>query len=168
MIKIKVDNTQALAGLQQIKAAQMKMRLTRAVRTTLKEAKTTATAAVNARFTKDFATGKMKVKASGLNGSLSAKDRRRSITRFKVTPKSRPPHNPPGGITAYVRKGEAENLPQAFIGRGQVFERTGQPRLPIFSHKGAGGANELSSSRVKPKVERVIEARLQKELEALL
>lgn len=168
MIRIKVDNTQALAGLQQIKAAQMKMRLTRAVRATLKEAKKTASSAVKARFTKDFATGKMKVKASGLRGSLSAKDKRRSLSRFPHRPATRINPQPPGGVTAQVRRGQSENLPRAFIAKGQVFERTGQSRLPIFSHKGAGAANELGSSRVKPKVERVIEARLQKELEALL
>lgn len=168
MITVKVDNAQALAGLNRINPAQIRSRLQGAVQRTLTQARAEATARVNARFTRDYATPCMKVKASGLKGSLSAKDRRHSLATFLHKPASRPPHKPPGGITAWPRRGVAENLPHAFIGRGQIFERVGRSRLPLKRHLGPGGANELNSRHVAPQVERLIGQRIEQELEMII
>lgn len=165
MITVKVDNASALAGLNKINPAQIRSRLQGAVQRTLTQARAEATARVNARFTRDYATPVMKVTASGLRGKLSAKDRRHSLATFLHKPASRPPHKPPGGITAYVRRGVAENYSHAFIGRGQIFERVGRSRLPLKRHLGAGGANELGSRHVAPQVERLIGQRIEQELE---
>ena len=131
MLQVRVDNASALAALQRISVGTIRSRLTGAVQQTLQDAKSEGSRRVQARFVRDFATDKMKVKVSGLRGSLSVSDRRHSLTQFVVNPNTRPPHNPPGGIRATVRRGEVEVLPHAFIGKGQVFERVGRPRLPL-------------------------------------
>ncbi|MBR4903708.1 MAG: hypothetical protein IKZ53_03480 [Selenomonadaceae bacterium] len=168
MIKIKVDTAQAVAGLNKINAAQIRSRLQAAIRSSLEQSKSIATQRVSARFTRDFATPLIKIKSSGLNGSLSVTDRRHSLSRFPHQPSSRINPQPPGGVTAQVRRGQSENYPRAFIGRGQIFERVGRPRVPLKRHLGAGGANELGSSRVAPFVERKIGERIERELGDLL
>ncbi|MBR4153381.1 MAG: hypothetical protein IKT98_10540 [Selenomonadaceae bacterium] len=168
MIQIKVDNASALAGLNSINPAQIRNRLKTAVQRTLEQSKSKAATFVNQRFTRDMTQGKIKVKASGLSGSLSATDKRHSLSLFPHNPASRINPQPAGGVTAYVRKGVAENHPRAFIGRGQVFERIGRPRLPLMRYLGAGAANELGSSHVAPKLERFIGQRIEQEMGHLI
>ena len=165
MIRVKVDNAAARAALQSINVGSIRSRLTSAVQKTLNDAKSEGSRRVRARFVRDFATDKMKLKVSGLRGSLSVSDRRHSLTKFIVNPNTRPPHNPAGGIRVTVRRGEVETLPHAFIGRGQVFERVGRPRKPIRRLLGPGGANELGSKKIAPQIEQRIGQHIQQELE---
>lgn len=165
MIQIKVDNASALAALQRINGGSIRSRLTAAVNQTLQDARAEGSRRVQARFVRDFASDKMKLKVSGLRGSLSVSDRRHSLTKFIVNPSTRPPHNPPGGLRVTVRCGEVETLPHAFIGRGQVFERIGRPRKPIRRWTGPSGAQELGSRHIAPQIENRIGQHIQRELE---
>ena len=165
MIQVKVDNAAALAALQKINADSIRSRLAGAVQKTLQDAKAEGSKRVKARFVRDFATDKMKLKVSGLRGSLSVSDRRHSLTKFIVNPNTRPPHNPPGGLRVTVRRGEVETLPHAFIGRGQVFERVGRPRKPIRRWTGPSGAQELGSKKIAPQIENRIGQHIQQEIE---
>ena len=165
MIRVKVDNASALAALQRINAGTIRSRLTGAVQQTLQDARAEGSRRVQARFVRDFATDKMKVRVRGLRGSLSVSDRRHSLTKFIVNPSTRPPHNPSGGLKVTVRRGEVETLPHAFIGRGQVFERIGRARKPIKRWTGPSGANELGSKHIAPQIEARIGQHIQQEIE---
>ena len=165
MIQVKVDNAQALAALQRINVGTIRSRLTSAVSRTLQDARAEGSRRVQARFVRDFASDKMKLKVSGLRGSLSVSDRRHSLTKFVVNPSTRPPHNPPGGLRVTVRRGEVETLPHAFIGRGQVFERIGRARKPLKRWTGPAGSQELGSKHIAPQIENRIGQHIQRELE---
>lgn len=165
MIQVKVDNAQALAALQRINVGTIRSRLTSAVSRTLQDARAEGSRRVQARFVRDFASDKMKLKASGLRGILSVSDRRHSLTKFVVNPSTRPPHNPPGGLKVTVRRGEVETLPHAFIGRGQVFERIGRARKPLKRWTGPAGSQELGSKHIAPQIENRIGQHIQRELE---
>lgn len=165
MIQVTVDNRAALAALQALNPARIRSRLQGAVRKTLDDAKSFATAKLNARYTRpDFATSNMKLKVAGLNGSLSVSDKRHGLTQYVVNPNTRPPHNPPGGLTAKVRRADNERLPHAFIGRGQAFERVGKSRLPLRRLTGPSGAQMLGSKHIAPQVESRIAQHIQSEL----
>lgn len=165
MIQVKVDSAQALAALQKINVGAIRGRLTGAVRKTLDEARREGTRRVRARFVKDFASPKMRVRVSGLRGSLSVKDKGHGLTKFRVVPSTRPPHNPAGGLQVWVKRSAVEVLPHAFIGRGQVWEREGKPRLPIRRLTGPSGAGELNSRVIAPQIENLIGRRIQQEME---
>ena len=165
MLQIRVDNAQALAALQRINVGTMRSRLTAAVQKTLQDARAEGSRRVNARFVRDFASDKMKLKASGLRGSLSVNDRRHSLTKFIVNPSTRPPHNPSGGLHVKVRRSDNEQMPHAFIGRGQAFERVGRSRLPLRRLTGPSGAQELGSKHIAPQIENRISQRIQQEIE---
>ena len=168
MIQVKVDNRAALAALGAINPARIKSRLQGAVRKTLDDAKSFATAKLNARYVRpDFATSNMKLKVGGLNGSLSVSDRRHGLTQFVVNPNSRPPHRPPGGLHVKVRRADNEQMPHAFIGRGQAFERVGKSRLPLRRLTGPSGAQMLGSKHIAPQVESRIAQHIQSELGGL-
>ena len=165
MLRIKVDNASALAALQRINVGSIRSRLTAAVQKTLQDARAEGSRRVNARFVRDFATDKMRVKVSGLRGSLSVNDRRHSLTKFIVNPSTRPPHNPSGGLHVKVRRSDNEQMPRAFIGRGQAFERVGRSRLPLRRLTGPSGAQELGSKHIAPQIENRISQRIQQEIE---
>lgn len=165
MIQVKVDNKAALAALAAINPARIRSRLKGAVRKTLDDAKSFATAKLNARYVRpDFATSNMKLKVAGLNGSLSVSDKRHGLTQFVVNPNTRPPHNPPGGLNVKVRRADNERLPHAFIGRGQAFERVGKSRLPLRRLTGPSGSQMLGSKHIAPQVESRIAQHIQSEL----
>ena len=166
MIQVKVDNRAALVALNAINPARIRSRLQGAVKNTLADAKSFAAQKLNARYVRpDFATNNMKLKASGLNGSLSVSDKRHGLTQFIVNPNSRPPHNPPGGLHVKVRRADNESLPHAFIGRGQAFERVGKSRLPLRRLTGPSGSQMLGSKHIAPQVEARIAQHIQSELE---
>ena len=163
---VRVDARAALAALQALNPARIRSRLQGAVQKTLTDAKNLATQKLNARYTRpDFATNKMKLKASGLNGSLSVSDKRHGLTQYVVNPNTRPPHNPAGGLHVKVRRADNETLPHAFIGRGQAFERVGKSRLPLRRLTGPSGAQMLGSKHIAPQVEARIAHKIQSELE---
>lgn len=165
MIQVKVDNRAALAALSALNPARIRSRLQGAVQSTLQDAKSFATAKLNARYVRpDFATSNMQLKAAGLNGTLSVSDRRHSLTQFVVNPNTRPPHNPPGGLRIKVRRADNETLPHAFIGRGQAFERAGRSRLPLRRLTGPSGSQMLGSKHIAPQVEQRIAQHIQSEL----
>lgn len=168
MIEIRVDAAQALTALQRANIGGMRSRIESAVSRTLEDARAEATRRVNARFVRDYATPVMKVKASGLNGTLSATDRRHSLTSFIVNPSTRPPHNPPGGLHVKVRRADNERLPRAFIGRGQAFERVGRARTPLRRLTGPSGSQELGSKHIAPQLESRIARRIEQELNSVM
>ncbi len=128
---VDIDTGAAQAALQSF--GNLRGRLTSAVRNTLAAGKAEAKSRIEARYTAKapLSLGKVSLRASGLNGTLSFGGKRNELKRFILNPSTRPPHNPPGGLNVQVVKGSGGVLPHAFIGRGTVFERTGQSRLPI-------------------------------------
>ena len=163
---IHVNNRAALAALQAINPARIRSSLQGAVQSTLQDAKSFATAKLNARYVRpDFATNNMQLKTAGLNGSLFVSDKRHGLTQFIVNPHSRPPNNPAGGLRVKVRRADNEQLPHAFIGRGQAFERVGKTRLPLRRLTGPSGAQMLGSNHIAPQVEARIAQHIQSELE---
>ena len=165
MIQVKVDNASALAALQKINVGSIRSRLTGAVQRTLQDAKSEGSRRVRARFVRDFATDKMKLTIRSLRGRLSVADKRHSLSDFYVFPNTRPPHNPIGGLSVYVRRAFLEKLPHAFIGRNLVFERAGRARKPIRRWTGPSGAQELGSKHIAPQIENRIGQHIQQEIE---
>ena len=108
-------------------------RLRAAVRNTLREGRTALKGLITARYTakSPLKLGMVKSRVSGLTGQIRVSGPRNSLRHFIYRPSTRPPHDPPGGIFVQVVRGQGDNLPHAFIGRGLIFERTGRGRLPI-------------------------------------
>lgn len=101
--------------------------VTRAIRSTLRSMKQQGKSLTKARYTTDVnKLGKITSRASGLSGRLTISGRRNLIKHFKLSPNTRPPHNPPGGLHVQIVRGQGGQLPHAFVSRaGIVFERNG-------------------------------------------
>lgn len=150
-------------------SSNLRGKITSAIRSTIKDGKAEGKSLVEARYTARsmLSLGKVKSQTSGLSGKLTISGRSNLIKRFKLTPSTRPPHNPPGGLHVQVVKGQGGYLRHAFVNRrGVVLERTGRGRLPIrhLSTVSLPGAFE----RIGDKLESKMAKRLQARLEALL
>lgn len=147
-----------------LEPSRIKSRLTRAIREAIKAGKRTGKSLTKARYTAGDINrfGKISSRASGLKGRLTITGGRNLIKRFSLSPSSRPPNNPLGGLSVEVVKGQGGQLPHAFVNRaGKVFERTGRARFPIrhLSTVSLTGA----WSRVGAQVEEAIARHFEKE-----
>ena len=146
-----------------LEPSRLKSRLTRAIREALKAGKTTGQHLTKSRYVTNINKfGKISMRASGLKGRLTITGGRNLIKRFSLSPSSRPPSNPPGGLSVEVVRGQGGQLPHAFVNRaGKVFERTGRARFPIrhLSTVSLTGA----WSRVGAQVEEAIARHFEKE-----
>lgn len=150
-------------------SSALRGKITKAIRATIKDGKTEGQSLVEQRYTARsmLRLGRVKSRTSGLSGKLTISGRSNLIKRFKLTPSTRPPHNPPGGLFVQVVKGQGGFLRHAFVNRrGVVLERTGKGRLPIrhLSTVSLPGAFEFFGDKLESKMAK----RLQARLEALL
>ena len=152
----------------QLDGRRIKQLFTQAIRGALQEGKRTGKTFTKARYVSDInRLGKISSRASGLRGQLKVSGSRNLIKRFKLSPSTRPPNNPPGGLRVQVVRGQGGVLPHAFVNSsGVVFEREGKSRLPIrhLSTVSLAGA----WSRVSAQVENAIARHLEKNLEAVI
>lgn len=141
-----------------------RMQITRAIRQTIKAGKMAGRNLTGKRYVSNINRfGKISSRASGLRGQIKISGSRNLIKRFKLSPSSRPPNNPPGGLRVEVVRGQGGVLPHAFVNRaGVVFEREGAGRLPLrhLSTVSIVGA----WSRVSAQVLEVMSRQLEKEL----
>lgn len=149
--------------------SNLRGKITSAIRSTIADGKKEGKSLVEARYTARsmLRLGKVKSRTSGLVGKLTISGGRNLIKRFKLTPSTRPPHNPPGGLHVQVVRGQGGFLRHAFVNRkGVVLEREGKKRLPIrhLSTVSLPGAFE----RIGDKLESKMAKRLTARLEALL
>ena len=146
---------------------QVKSRITQAIRQALQRGKQSGKKLVKGRYVSNLnSMGKISSRASGLSGRLTISGNRNLIKRFKVSPSTRPPHNPPGGIHVQIVRGQGGMLPHAFIGKGDVWERVGRERYKIcrLMTVGLPGGWGYFSSQV----EQAIARQLEKSMEAVL
>ena len=156
-----LDAAQALDG------SRIKSRLTAAIRKALQAGKRSGKTFVKARYVRNLnSMGTITSRASGLRGVLKISGSRNLIKRFKVTPSTRPPHNPPGGLFVQIVRGQGGMLPHAFIGKGDVWERTGRERHKI--HKLTTVSLPGGWGRVSAKVEAAIVRELGKKVNRLI
>lgn len=167
-VQIRIRPRGHLEAAQSLEGRQIKSRLTQAIRKSLQEGKRSGKGLTDPRYTTTISKlGKITSRASGLRGQLKVSGSRNLIKRFKLSPSSRPPHNPPGGLHIQVVRGQGGVLPHAFVNRaGLVFERTGRSRLPIRHLNTVSLAGAWS--RVSAKVEAAISHHLEKNLEAII
>lgn len=153
----------AVAGLGKI--ATPRQKITQAIRQTLRETKSESQKLVNARYVRRITPlGKISARASGLSGSLKISGGRNLIKKFKLSPSTRPPHNPPGGLHVQVVKGQGGYLRRAFVNRGGVvFEREGRSRLPIrhLSTVSLPGGYLVFGEKILDKMKNKLEKRLE-------
>lgn len=156
----------AVAGLN--KNSTPRQKITQAIRQALRETKSESQRLVNARYVRRITPlGKISARASGMSGSLKISGSRNLIKKFKLSPSTRPPHRPPGGLHVQVVKGQGGWLPHAFVNRnGIVFEREGRARLPIqhLNTVSTPGGYLVFSDKILNRMER----RLKRRLEAAL
>lgn len=152
------------AAAQLLDGSRVKSRLTAAIRQAIKAGKAVGQNLTKSRYVKNINRfGKISSRASGLRGRLTISGSRNLIKRFSLSPSSRPPNNPPGGLKVEVVRGQGGYLPRAFVNRaGLVFERTGTRRFPIrhLSTVSITGA----WSRVSAQVEAAIARHFEKEV----
>ena len=154
----------ASAAAEALSSVGIKKRIAQGIRKALQEGKRTGKSLTKARYTAGDINrfGKITSRASGLKGRLTISGGRNLIKRFSLSPSSRPPSNPPGGLSVEVVRGQGGQLPHAFVNRaGKVFERTGRARFPIrhLSTVSLTGA----WSRVGAQVEEAIARHFEKE-----
>ena len=151
------------AAAEALDGGRLKSRLTAAIRGAIKAGKTTGQNLTKSRYVTNINRfGKITSRASGLRGRLTITGGRNLIKRFSLSPSSRPPNNPLGGLSVEVVRGQGGQLPHAFVNRaGKVFERTGRARFPIrhLSTVSLTGA----WSRVGAQVEEAIARHFEKE-----
>lgn len=152
---------------QSLDGGRIRSRITQAIRNALKEGKSSGKKFVKARYVRDLnSMGTISSRASGMRGVLKISGSRNLIKRFKVTPSTRPPSNPPGGLFVQIVRGQGGMLPHAFIGKGDVWERTGRQRHKI--HRLTTVSLPGGWGRVSAKVEAAIARQLEKNMEAVL
>lgn len=158
----------ASAAAEALSSVGLKSRITQGIRNALQEGKRTGKSLTGRRYTTNISRlGKISSRASGLKGRLTVSGSRNLIKRFRLSPSSRPPSNPPGGLHVEVVRGQGGQLPHAFVNSaGIVFEREGKKRLPIrhLSTVSLAGA----WSRVSAKVEEAIARHFEKNLSTIM
>lgn len=167
-IRIRETGTAAaIASLPDVPA--LRSRITQAIRLTIKDGKSEGSSLVKRRYTARsmLSLGKIKMRTTGLKGTLTISGGRNKIKLFKLNPSTRPPHNPPGGLHVQIVRGQGGSLAHAFVNRGgAVLERTGRARLPLrrLNTVSLPGA----FSRVGDKLMSSMASKLQTRLEELL
>lgn len=156
------------AAAASLDGSRIRSQITQAIRKALKEGKRTGKSLTGRRYTTNISKlGKISSRASGLKGRLTVSGSRNLIKRFRLSPSTRPPHRPPGGLHVEVVRGQGGQLPHAFVNSaGIVFEREGKKRLPIrhLSTVSLAGA----WSRVGAQVEDAIARHLENQLSTVM
>lgn len=125
---------EAIAGLERCDPNNLRNRLRKAVRNTLRAGKSELVTRINERYTakSPMSLGRTKTTVGDLKGSLKVGGSRNQLRKFIIRPTSRPRIMPPGGVFANVVKGQGGMIRRAFLQRsGGVYERVGRPRFPI-------------------------------------
>ncbi len=164
MIYVRIDKAQAAAALRRLDPAQFRQRLTGAIRSTLKDAKQDGSQLVKRRYTakSPLSLGKISVRSAGLNGTMKVSGRRNLIKRFYLTPSTRPPHRPPGGLHVHIVRGSGGNLLHAFVNRaGVVFKNVGGRKLEHLSTISLAGMFKAVGEKVEEKMSQRLERRIE-------
>ena len=153
----------AVQKLSNFNDGKLRRALRSAVMRTLKGAKRDAGQKVKQRYT--IASGKVtssiKLKCSGLSGSMTSSGGRNPLPNFILRPKSRPKRPPAGGVYAQVVRGQGGQIQHAFIQRnGQPYERTTPRRFPIKRLTTVSNPGMLSNPHVAPFIVRKMEERI--------
>lgn len=116
-----------------------------------------------------------KATKSSLGTKVVSKGERLGLHKFKVSPKTPRPKNPPSSLKVAVKKGSGKQLLHAFIADingGKVFERTSAVRLPIRQLYGPAIPQMLGNVSVSNYIEtessRVFDQRLEHEINTIL
>lgn len=153
----------AVDKLSNFNESKLRRALQSAVMRTLRGAKKDAGTKVKARYTIAAAkvTRTIKLKASGLSGSMTSTGGRNPLPNFVLRPKSRPRKMPPGGVYVQNVRGQGGQLVHAFIQKnGQPYERTGASRFPIKRLTGPSAPGMLGNPHVAPFIVRKMEERI--------
>ena len=169
-MQIRISESGTAAAIASLPdSSALRSKITQAIRLTIKDGKSEGSSLVKQRYTARniLSLGKIKMRTSGLTGTLTISGGRNMIKRFKLNPATRPPHNPPGGLHVQIVRGQGGSLVHAFVNRaGSVLERTGTARLPLRRLKTVSLPGAFS--RVGDKLMTVMSNRLQARLEELL
>lgn len=164
LITIRARGVEEAAGSLDIK---VRGKVTQAIRQAIRAGKSEGKQLSDARYVRKISPlGKIATRTSGLRGEIKISGARNLIKHFKLSPSTRPPHNPSGGLSVQILRGGGGQLPHAFVNRrGVVFERTGSGRkLRHLSTVSLPGAWEVIGS----KVEAALINHLEKNLEEIV
>ncbi|MBR4383856.1 MAG: hypothetical protein IKP64_09895 [Selenomonadaceae bacterium] len=153
----------AIQKLSNVDEGKLRRALRSAVMRTLRGAKKDAGTKVKQRYTiaASKVTRTIKLRASGLSGSMTSSGGRNPLPNFIQRPKSRPRKMPPGGVYVQNVRGQGGQLLHAFIQKnGQPYERVGRPRFPIKRLTGPSAPGMLGNSHVAPFIVRKMEERI--------
>lgn len=141
-------------------------KVTAAIREAIRAGKVQGKQLTDARYVRRISPlGKIATRTSGMRGELKISGARNLIKHFKLSPSTRPPHKPSGGLRVQIVKGQGGQLPHAFVNRrGIVFENVGGRKLRHLSTVSLPGAWEVVGS----KVEAALIEHLEKNLEAIV
>jgi len=150
------------------RALDIKVRgkVTQAIREAIRAGKVEGKSLTDARYVRKISPlGKIATRTSGLRGEIKITGARNLIKHFKLSPATRPPHRPPGGLRVQILRGGGGQLPHAFVNRrGVVFENIGGRSLRHLSTVSLPGAWEVVGS----KVEAALLEHIEKNMEAVL
>lgn len=153
----------AIQKLSNVDEGKLRRALRSAVMRTLRGAKKDAGTKVKQRYTiaASKITRTIKLKASGLSGSMTSSGPRNKLSEFILRPKSRPRKMPPGGVYVQNVRGQGGQIRRAFIQKnGQPYERTGASRFPIKRLTGPSAPGMLGNPHVAPFIVRKMEERI--------
>ncbi len=154
--------------------------LSRAINRAASNAKTNASRKVREQYTvksKDVNSTISITKAStgSLGAVIKSKGERMPLIKFKVSPSSPRPKNPPKVLRVEVKKGGLKNLVGAFVANvsgNKVFKRITSKRLPIQQLFGPAVPQMLGNISVKEFIEneakKVFDQRLDHEIERIM
>lgn len=153
----------AIQKLSNVDEGKLRRALRSAVMRTLRGAKKDAGTKIKQRYTiaASEVTRTIRLKASGLSGSMTSSGPRNSLSKFILRPKSRPRKMPAGGVYVQNVRGQGGQIRRAFIQKnGQPYERVGVPRFPIKRLTGPAAPQMLGSPHVAPFIVRKMEERI--------
>ncbi|WP_297429308.1 phage tail protein [Clostridium sp.] len=117
----------------------------------------------------------VKANKSSLGAIVKSAGERIPLIKFKVSPSSPRPKNPPKVLKVSVKKGGLKEILGAFIANvngNKVFKRTSSARLPIQQLFGPAVPQMLGTSNVKEYIEteasRVFDQRLDHEIQRIM
>ena len=138
-------------------------KVTQAIRDAIRAGKQEGKQLTDARYVRRISPlGKIATRTSGMRGEIKISGARNLIKHFKLSPSTRPPHKPPGGLSVQILRGGGGQLPHAFVNRrGIDFENVGGRKLRHLSTVSLPGAWEVVGSKVEAALIKHLEQKLE-------